>query len=280
MEHLTNHWIDSKHNNIFFQTWKPDDTPKGLILIIHGLGEHSGRYVHVAHWFTQQQYLVLSYDLPGHGKSDGVRGHAESFSAIHEITNHFVETLNQEYPNIPLILYGHSLGGEIALDYGFSNSQSIDGIISSSPGLIPGNPPSKLLITLSSILQAIIPAKQIDNNLPLEGLSRDEKVVEKYKADPLVHKFVSMRMGYEIIHRGRWMIEHAAEFPAIPLLLQVGDKDMLVSPQGPIAFANKRPAQECKIWEGFYHELHNEPQQELIFNHMLKWITERSVIRH
>jgi acylglycerol lipase len=280
MEHNTGNWLCPTQENIFFQTWKPENSPKATILLIHGLGEHSGRYEHVADWFNQRGYLFQAYDLPGHGKSDGVRGHAQSFAAIHDITNHFVTELNQAYSDIPLIIYGHSMGGEIALDYGFSNSQYVDGIISSSPGLIPGNPPSKILITLSNILQAITPKNQIDNNLPLEGLSHDQTVIDRYKADPMVHSWVSMRIGHEIISRGKWMIEHAAEFPAIPLLLQVGEKDMLVAPEGPISFARNHPGLDCKVCPGMYHELHNEPEKEVIFMHMLKWLMERKVIRH
>jgi alpha-beta hydrolase superfamily lysophospholipase len=280
MEQLTGSWMSSNQETIFFQTWKPDAAPKGVILILHGLGEHSGRYNHVAAWFTKHDYLVQAYDLPGHGKSDGVRGHAKSFAAVHDITNHFIAELNQAYPNIPLILYGHSMGGELALDYGFSNSAKIDGLISSSPGLIPGNPPAKILIALSGILQAISPKTQMNNNLPLEGLSRDTTVVERYKADPLVHPLISMKMGHEIISRGRWLIDHAAEYPEVPLLLQVGEKDMLVSPSGPIEFAKNHPPMVCKVWPGLYHEMHNEPEKEEIFNYMLKWMQELKVIRH
>jgi alpha-beta hydrolase superfamily lysophospholipase len=279
MEHITGSWVNQDQQAIFFQTWKPENAPKGIIQIIHGLGEHSGRYQHVAQWFNKEQYLVQAFDLPGHGKSDGIRGHAKSFAAIHQITNHFIAALDQAYPQLPILIYGHSLGGELALDYGFFYSQRIDGIISSSPGLIPGNPPSKVLITLSGILQAIAPKMQIDNNLPLDGLSRDTKVVEKYKADPLVHKYVSMKIGHEIISRGRWLIDHAAEYPDLPLLIQVGDKDMLVKPEGPIEFAENHRRVDCKIWPELYHELHNEPEQEEIFHYMLKWINQRNVIR-
>ena len=280
MEHTTGNWICNTQENIFYQTWKPEGTPKACILLVHGIGEHSGRYEHVANWFNQRGYLFMSYDLPGHGKSDGVRGHAQSYAAIHDITNHFLDVLDAAYPSIPLILYGHSMGGELVLDYGFTNSQHVDGIISSSPGLIPGNPPSSVIIALSGILQAIAPKAQIDNNLPLEGLSRDQTVIDRYNADPLVHSKISMRMGYELISRGKWIIEHAAEFPEIPLLLQVGEKDILVAPEGPISFARNHPGFECKVWPGLYHELHNEPEKEEIFNYMLKWITERTVIRH
>ncbi|MBI9048292.1 MAG: lysophospholipase [Anaerolineaceae bacterium] len=280
MKHETGYWVSENQENIFFQTWAPDKTSKGCIFILHGLGEHSARYAHVAAWFAERQYLVQSFDLPGHGKSDGIRGHAESFAAIHNIANHFISDLNTAYPDIPIIIYGHSMGGELALDYGFENSHYVDGIISSSPGLIPGNPPSKIIIALSGILQAIIPKYQIDNNLPLDGLSRDQKVIDDYNADPLVHNWVSMRIGSEIINRGRWIIDHADQFPEIPLLLQIGEKDILVSPEGVLAFARNKNVQECKVWSGFFHELHNEPEQEKIFECLYEWIIERKVIRH
>ena len=279
MEPKSGNWVSENNENIYFQSWESDINPVGCILIVHGLGEHCGRYDHVAKWFNKKGYLVESFDLPGHGKSGGVRGHIDSFTSTHSLINHFISQLSTAHPDLPVILYGHSMGGEIVLHYGFSNSQYVDGIISSSPGLIPGNPPSKIVIALSQILQKIMPKNQIDNNLPLEGLSRDQKVIDEYNADPLVHSRLSMRLGAEILNNGTWMIEHAAEFPEVPLLLQVGEKDMLVAPSGPMQFAKNKPGQECKVWEGFYHELHNEPEQEEIFQHMLKWIQERKVIR-
>jgi alpha-beta hydrolase superfamily lysophospholipase len=279
MEQKSGTWISDQNENIYFQTWDPATAPIGCILIVHGLGEHCGRYDHVAKWFNNKGYLVQSFDLPGHGKSDGVRGHIESFTSTHAIINHFISQLTEAHPDMPMILYGHSMGGEIVLHYGFSNSQYVDGIISSSPGLIPGNPPSPVIIALSQILQKIMPKNQIDNNLPLEGLSRDQKVIDDYKADPLVHSLLSMRLGAEILNNGKKMIDHAAEFPNIPLLLQVGEKDRLVAPEGPIQFAKNKPGQECKVWEGFFHELHNEPEQEQIFEYMLKWMQTIKVIR-
>jgi alpha-beta hydrolase superfamily lysophospholipase len=165
------------------------------------------------------------------------------------------------------------MGGLIALDYTLNRkSLTIKGVISTSPGLVPGFKVPRWKTIIGNILYSIAPRFSMNNGLPLDGISQDKAVVEAYKQDPLNHPFISARMGMDLINNGIAISERAAEFP-LPLLLMVGSSDRLISPQAVIDFGkNASHLTTLKVWEGGYHELHNEPFKKEVLAEITGWV--------
>lgn len=275
MQHSEYEWKSSDGLKIYGQEWKPEGQVKAAIAMVHGLGEHSGRYGHVAEAFTTKGYSLTAFDLRGHGKSEGVRGHAASYDALMKDISQNVNLAKEHFPGVPVFIYGHSLGGNLALYYCLTQNPDLKGAIVTSPGLGTADPVPPAKLALGKLLYNLLPATQMDNGLQKSGLSRDPEVEKKYSADPLVHPKISARWALDLINNGKYIIEHAAEFP-IPLLLMQGSGDYIVSPPMTKAFANAAPLSKItfKLWEGFYHELHNEPEKAQVLKTMTDWLDQ------
>jgi alpha-beta hydrolase superfamily lysophospholipase len=260
---------------LYVKEWQPEGSPKATIALVHGLGEHVNRYEYVAKTFTEHGYLLRGFDLRGHGQSEGKRGHAPSYARLAEDINQLLQEVHDAYPELPIFLYGHSLGGALVLYYGETHQFPLRGIIATSPGLGPAAPLSAAKMTAAKILSRIMPAMQMPNDLDLSGLSHDPEVAEKYKKDPLVHPLISARLGMELISNGKLMIDHASQFP-YPLLLLQGSADRLVNPSMTAVFAGKVPPEliTYQVFEGYYHELHNEPQKDQVLAVMTSWLDQ------
>lgn len=270
-------WFESKTaidgQQVYFQQWQPDIAPIARVLLIHGVGEHSGRYAHVGDFFANAGIALTGFDLLGHGKTDGQRGHADSYEVFCRQIDHFLPDLFSAQPAAPVFLYGHSMGGLIAMYYTLQRKpEKIIGVISTSPGLKPGYPIPAWKTTVGNLLYSILPRFSMDNGLPLDGISHDKAVVEAYKADKLNHPLISARMGMDLIRNGELVSAKAADF-SLPLLLMVGGDDQLVSPDAVKEFgANSGNKTTLKVWEGGYHELHNEPFKREVLQIMVDWI--------
>ena len=273
MQHTEYYWTSSDNLKMYGQEWKPEGKQKAAVALIHGLGEHSGRYQHVAEALTKAGYSLTAFDLRGHGKSEGVRGHAISNASHFADIQKNIELTMEHFPGVPVFLYGHSLGGNLALIYCLTQKPDLKGAIVTSPGLGTTNPVPPLKLALGKMLYSILPATQMENGLDRSGLSRDPEVERKYSADPLVHSKISARMALDLFKNGDYIVAHAAEFP-LPLLLMYGSGDYIVNPGLIKEFAKSAPLSKLtfKEWEGFYHELHNEPEKEQVFNTMLNWM--------
>ena len=261
----------------YFQGWQPDTPPKAVVCLVHGLGEHSGRYAHVAAALNDAGYTLLGFDLRGHGKSGGPRGHTPSYDALMDDIGRLLDEATQRYPGKPQFLYGHSLGGNLVLNYALRRKPSINGVIATSPAIRMATPPPGSQITLAKIMNRIRPAMQMANGLALDGLARDPEVIRAYTNDPLVHNKISVHLALEMLQAGEWALAHAAEFP-LPLLLVHGTADKLTSAPASQEFAAKVPAGRCtlKLWEGFYHETHNEPEKAEVLAFMIDWLQKHT----
>lgn len=257
--------------NLYSREWLPEATPDSVFLLVHGLGEHSGRYQHVAEFLTNSGSAVIGFDLRGHGKSDGSRGHAGSYDLVMDDITHFLDQIRTNFPGIPLFLYGHSLGGNLVLYYLINRKPIIDGAVVTSPGLSPANIVPAWKIVFGKVLYFLLPTYKMENGLDVTGLSRDQSVIDAYVADPYVHSKVSARLGLDIINHGKLIIEHASEIN-IPLLLMVGTSDRIVNPLAVRLFSEKASKTiTYREWENFYHELHNEPEKLKVLNSILDW---------
>ena len=267
-------WQNSSGLKIFARDW-PRAEPRGVVALVHGLGEHLGRYQHVAEALNAAGYALVAFDLPGHGQSGGTRGHFAFKDVLRDI-DCLLEEAARRYPGKPQFLYGHSLGGSLALYYTLKRQPAIQGVISTSPGLAPGTPVSAPKMFVAKIMARIAPAFTIPNGLDTGNLSRDPNIARIYGSDPLVHARISARLGLDLINQGQWVLDNAKSFP-LPLLLVQGSSDTLVSSKATQKFAETAPRDKVtyKVWEGFYHETHNEPEKLQVLKYMIDWLNTK-----
>jgi alpha-beta hydrolase superfamily lysophospholipase len=213
-------------------------------------------------------------DLPGHGLSDGTRGFIKDYSVTDEMIEILLESAGNTFPGIPVFIYGHSLGGGIAMDYLLRKNPPVKGVIATSPWLKLSFEPNKFKMMLASVMKTIYPGLVQSSGLVVDDLSHDREVVEKYIADPLVHDKISVSLLLSATSAASYALEHAAELK-VPLLLMHGSDDQICSPEGSREFAAKTPMAELKIWPGGYHELHNETFKNEVFAYLMKWINNR-----
>lgn len=265
-------WKNAKGLELYAKTWQPDGAARGSVALVHGLGEHIGRYEHVAEALTGAGYAMIGVDLPGHGRSGGTRGHA-AFEEMTADIDHLLEEASSRWPGKPRFLYGHSMGGAITLFYTLTCRPDVEGVIVTSPGLAAGQPVPSWKKLMAKVMGRLAPSMTLDNGLDMDNLSNDPAVVAAYKADPLVHAKISTRLGLDLLSRGAWMMEQAENWPVALLLVQ-GTGDHIVSPAATEAFASRIPAHllTYKVWEGLYHETHNEPEKDQVLRYMLDWI--------
>jgi alpha-beta hydrolase superfamily lysophospholipase len=249
----------------------PGEDTKAVIILVHGLGEHIQRYSFWAEKFKNEGIGFLGVDLPGHGRTPGRRGSIRSYALTDEMLDILLKTCNQMFPGCPVYIYGHSLGGGIVLDYLLRRKLKVRGAIVTSPWLRLSFEPPKSKIVMASIVKYIIPGLIQPSGLNVNHISHDVSVVEKYKNDPLVHDKISVSLFDAAMKAAGYSLSHASEL-IIPTLLLHGSEDLITSPSGSIEFAGKTGMVELKIWEGGYHELHNEPFKEEVFKYIMNWI--------
>ncbi len=270
-------WKTADGMNLFWHLSAPEAEPRGVIVLVHGLGEHCLRYQHVAEKFVAAGYALLGFDHRGHGRSDGVRGHIASYDLVMGDIQHFLDEAAARFPGKPRFIYGHSMGGNFTLYFLLNKKPNLAGAIVTSPGLAVAKPVSPVTLLLGKIMYKLNPSMKLSNGLDRSGLSRDPNVEKVYSADPLVHGFISARLALDMLNNGQWIIAHANEL-ALPLLLMQGSADRLVNPPSTAQFAAsvKRPDFTFKMWDGFYHELHNEPEKDQVIQMMVDFLNQHS----
>ncbi len=267
-------WKTKGNQKIYAYRWDVEDA-KAVICLVHGLGEHLHRYDHMAAYYNERGFSVMSFDNIGHGKSDGKRGHLPSFQIYMDNVSELLEAAEKAYPLLPKFLYGHSMGGNIVLNYALRNNPSIAGLVSSGAWItLPKDPPA-LLVAVGNILKYIVPALQQPNDLDPTGISRDEAEVKKYLDDPLVHDKITINFGAEMLPAAKWLETYKG--PAkVPFLLMHGSDDRLTSHDGSVLLSNNLTGDvTMKSWNGFYHEIHNEPEQKEVFDFTIDWLEEK-----
>ncbi len=245
---------------------------RAQVLIVHGLGEHSGRYEHVAQQLNSWGYAVRSFDLWGHGLSDGERGSMRDEHALLDdlaaVVDHTRKTMQ---PGQSLVLLGHSLGGLVAARFVSLRMRPIGALVLSSPALDPGlNAFQKVLL---ATLPGIAPNLRVGNGLQVKYLSHDPAVVAAYQADPLVHDRICARLALFIAQAGREVLAAAPRWNTPTLLLFAG-QDKLVSPQGSRDFLKLAPGAivQSLCFEALFHEIFNEAEAGGVFTALQQWL--------
>jgi alpha-beta hydrolase superfamily lysophospholipase len=255
------------------KVWLPGGAPKAIVLLVHGYAEHLGRYEHVAARLNRSGYGVYAVDHWGHGNSDGVPGFVPAFSVYLDGVAALLERVKAAHPGVPRILLGHSMGGLIAAAFLLRWQQEFAGAVLSGPAIKASQEPPALTIAIAKLLSRIAPrlgVLQLDGSL----VSRDPKVVADYLADPLVYKGkVGARLGAEMFAAMHEVQAQAASI-TLPILLLHGAQDGLAAPAGS-EFLHQHVGstdKTLKIYPGLYHEIFNEPEQQMVLGDVVAWM--------
>ena len=276
MSHREGSFEGAKGLSIYFQCWAPDTAPRALILLVHGAGEHSARYTALADYLTGHGFVVATLDHPGHGRSEGTPGFVERFDDYLDTLRIFHRRVTGEYPGLPQILLGHSMGGLISCVYLLQHQGEFAGCALSGPAIMTDMEPGILQQWLLRFISLVAPrsgALQLDAN----GVSRDPEVVAQYCSDPLVHHGkMSARKVIELFRNMRLVQAEAAQI-TLPLLVLHGGEDSMASPKGAQFLYDNAGSSDktLKIYPGLYHEIFNEPEREAVFRDLLEWCEQR-----
>ncbi len=257
------------------RTWGHYFTPVkslGIVVLIHGFGEHCDRYTDsVIPVLLRENWAVLTFDLVGHGRSGGRRGHCRGYGQLMEQLREALEMARLRNPGLPLLLYGHSMGGNLALNYALRHPEAADGIIASSPYLRLAFEPPAWKWHAGKVLRRIAPWVTFPSGLDPNGISRQPEEVAAYRSDPLVHDRVSPAYSFPVIEAGAWALRHAAELQ-LPLFLAHGTADPIIDPEGSREFHARAPGSELLMVEGGFHELHHDRDRGLFFERLGDWM--------
>ncbi len=261
---------------LFTQCWRPE-MPRAAVALVHGYAEHSGRYAHVAGHLNAHRIAVYAYDQRGFGRSDGRRALVSSFDQLLDDLQRFLDHTRPAVPDdMPLFLFGHSMGGALCALYAIERSQAFRGLILSSPAVEVDDDIAPLLRKVAGVLGRLFPTLPTIQT-PDDAISRDPAVVAAAEADPLNYSGrVLARTGAEFI-RAAERIQAHMEAIALPLLVFHGTADKLTSPHASQLLYDqaRSPDKTLNLYEGLYHETFNEPEKERVLNDITAWVEER-----
>jgi acylglycerol lipase len=280
----------------YWQAWLPQDPARAVVVIVHGLHEHSARYAHVGARLAAAGLAVYAADHRGHGRSDGRRANIERMTLIVEDLNSFVRFAIERHPGLPVFMVGHSLGGLIALHYATEPGATepgatelgatepgalLDGLVVSGPA-VEALAGSALQRRLAGVLSTLVPNLGVVAIDADQKISRDPEVVRAYRADPLVYRGkVKARTGAEMLATMEGL---PARLPrlSIPLLLLHGTDDRICAPAGSamVHEAVSSPDKTLRQYQGLYHEVFNEPEREAILTDLLSWLNQHLPATH
>ena len=260
---------------LFRRSWLPAN-PQRVLVAVHGFAEHSGRYDHVGAWFAARDFAVHSYDHRGHGRSDGERGHVDSFSQLLDDLESFLDLVRREHPELPLVLMGHSLGGLVVATLLVERKPDLLGAVVSAPPLELGPGVSKLRLRFARGARRFAPRLRLGAGIDSKDLTRDAKVASAYDDDPLVFKRATASFAAEALETIS-RTGGAGMHVQIPLLMLHGEADRLCPPRGSRAFHGqlRGAGHRLRVYPMLRHEILNEPEQEQVFEDVLGWVQER-----
>jgi len=273
MKHQEGFFKGVRDANLYFQSWLPESEPRAVLLMVHGLAEHSGRYRNVVDHFVPLGYAVYGIDHLGHGKSDGTRVYVERFDDYTNTLKVYFDMIHGWQPEKPIFLVGHSMGGLISAVYLLDHQAELTGAVLSGPAVkIPSNI-TPVILLMGKMLSALIPRFGL-LRLDADGVSRDPGVVKAYVSDPLVHTGkTTARLAAEMLKVMQTISRQAAKI-TLPIMIVQGSADKLVDPAGAqmLFDAVSSADKEIRIYDGLYHEVFNEPEHDKVLRDIEIWL--------
>jgi acylglycerol lipase len=273
MGHVEGRFKGVRNATIYYQAWLPEGKVNAVLLMVHGLGEHSGRYLNVVNHFVPLGYGVYGFDHAGHGKSEGMREGVERFADYTDTLRVYYEMVKGWQTGTPVFLLGHSMGGLIASCYLLDHPADFRGAVISAPLVKASGKVSPVTILMGRILSALAPRMGV-LALDVEGISRDPEVVKAYVSDPLVfHGKTPARLAAELLKAMQRVTAEAGKI-TLPFIVLQGGADKLVDPGGAQMLYDKARSKDktIKIYEGLYHEVFNEPERARVLKDVETWL--------
>lgn len=271
-EHVEGRLDGARGVELFWQGWLPTEPPTGVLLISHGLGEHAGRYGNVVDALVPDGWAVYGLDHRGHGRSSGRRAHVDTYADWLADFDAFRRVVAARHEGLPVFLLGHSMGGQIALAYALDHQGDLSGLVLSAPALASNQVPKAALPVLK-LLAKVAPTLR-PAGIDTTKISKDPAVLAAYQADPLVHSG-KPSLGLSLALVGQFgVLPERARGLRLPLLLQHGSLDELTDPAGTrlLEGTSGSPDQTVHWYEGYWHEIYNEPEREVPLKDLREWL--------
>ena len=268
--------FDALGGQVFWRAWLPDGPVRAVVVLVHGVAEHSGRYDHVGKWLAGSGFAVYAFDHIGHGRSAGGKANIESLDAAADNVDTMLAIAGDKHPGLPRFVLGHSMGSLITLYLATRASLDVAGIAVSAPPVVveAGNPIQRLLAPALSRWAPELGVLQLDSAM----ISRDPEVVRAYDSDPLVYRGkLPARTATEILRGSEFVLGHLDAL-RVPALVMHGGADEIAAPAGADRIEAGATSTELTVlrYPGLYHELFNEPEREQVLGDLVRWLEEHA----
>ncbi|MGB3128732.1 MAG: lysophospholipase [Dehalococcoidia bacterium] len=276
MQHTEGGFKGYKGLNIYYQCWLPEGKARAVLLVVHGWAEHSGRYTNLVDYFVPKGYAICALDHQGHGRSEGPRGYVDRFSDYLLDLKTFFDLVRSQHSDTKIFMVGHSMGGTVATAYVIEHQHELAGLLLSGASLMVGSGLPSALIPLARILSVLMPRMGVFV-LNAADISQDKAVVNAYVNDPLVYRGkITCRFAAEMLKTLRRLPSQMPEIN-LPILIMHGTADRLGDPEGSRLLYDRAGSKDktLKLYQGFYHEIFNEPEREQVLSDMEGWLAAR-----
>lgn len=276
MQHEESSFSGVGGTRIVYDVWTPDRKPRGVLVLCHGFGEHARRYDHVVERLGELDLIVYTPDHRGHGRSGGKRVHLRDWTEFTDDLHQLFGVIAKDHPGLDRFLLGHSMGGAIALSYALDHQQDLAALMLSGPAIDVTSGTPKVVVGVGKIVGRFLPDVPVQT-LDSSAISRDPAVVAAYRNDPLVHH------GKVPAGIARGLVVNGENTPprlpslTIPLLVQHGSDDALANVNGTKIIADRAGSDDLtvKIYDGFFHEVFNEPDRKRVLDDLIGWLRPR-----
>jgi len=259
---------------LFRRSWLPKTSTR-IVILVHGYGEHSGRYERTASDLARAGFEVHAYDHQGHGRSGGTRCHVRRFDHLLDDLEGFVAAVRDERPPLPLVVVGHSMGGLVVAGYASQRNPEIAGVATSGAALAISADFARARVIAAHVLKWLAPRLSLASQLDPEGLSRDPEVIQAYLADPLVQRQITPSLASGMLSAMKRTAAAAAEVK-VPMLLLHGEDDPICPVAGSRNFFDRLLVTQrgLRTYPGLRHEIFNEPERAAVIRDLVGWIRE------
>ncbi len=261
--------------NIFYRCWVPAE-PRAVLLLAHGLAEHSGRYGDFASFFADAGFATYALDFPGHGRSDGKRGHIRDFQEYTDALGALLSPARVAHPDIPFVLFGHSMGGLIAADFLLQHQSEFVAAVLTGAAIQSPQQPSSIVLFINRVIASVMPRLGV-LRMDASGISRDPQVISDYENDPLVYRGkATAGLVTALFSAMKRVVENATSI-RLPMLIMHGSVDSLTAVEGSKLLHDSISSEDKKIviYDGLYHEILNEPERKNVMVDILQWLESR-----